>query len=461
MSCRGSQTMKKLPSGPKTPKLLQQLHWVADPVGYMEAAAREYGDIFSMEGFGKSRVFVSNKTALQQIFTLDTKQFTAPGEFNNVVRPLLGDNSVLMLSGRSHQRQRQLLMPPFHGDRMGDYGQLICDITASLMSQIPAGQPFRAHTAMQDISVQVIIKAVFGVYKGERYQLLKQRLSSMLDFFGSPLAFNFFSFPWLQRDLGAWSPWGKFIRQRQLVDEILYREITERRSSPDKKGTDILSLLMDARDEAGELMSDRELRDELMTLLFAGHETTASAMAWALYWVHYLPAVGEKLLAELDTLEENPSPMSIFKLPYLTAVCNETLRIYPVAMFTLERMVQAPVELLGYSLSPGVVVNGCIYLLHQREDIYPEPKHFQPERFLDRKFSPYEFMPFGAGARRCIGSALAMYEMKLVLATILLNYKLSLFDNRPVKPQRRGVFLAPAGGVKMVMKGRRDRLLAN
>lgn len=214
---------------------------------------------------------------------------------------------------------------------------------------------------------------------------------------------------------------------------------------------------MSARDEEGKPMSDRELRDELMTLMFAGHETTATAVAWALYWVHHLPDVREQLLQELDTLGDSPDPTSIFRLPYLSAVCNETLRIYPVAMLTFPRVVQEPVELLRHYLEPGTVVVGCIYLTHQREDLYPEPKQFKPERFLNRQFSPYEFMPFGGGARRCIGEALAQVEMKLVLATILSRYQLALADKQPVRPQRRGVTLAPASGVEMVVTGRRER----
>ena len=448
----------KYPDGPKTPKLLQQLHWVADPVGYMEAAARDGGDIFNTSILGKPRLFVSNPQALQQILTNDTKQFTAPGEFNYLLGPILGDNSVIMLSGRSHRRQRKLLMPPFHGERMLSYGKLICNLALKVISQLSEDKPFSARTAMQEISLKVILQAVFGVTQGERYELIERGLSTILELFGSPLTSGLLFFPRLQKDFGPWSPWGYFCRQQQQLDELLYAEIRERRQEPDPNRTDILSLLIAARDEAGQPMTDVELRDELITLLNAGHETTATAMAWALYWIHYLPEVGKKLLAELDTLEENPSPMSIVKLPYLTAVCNETLRIYPVAMVTFVRVVQEDgVELLGYSLPPGTAVNGCIYLTHHREDLYPNPKQFQPERFLERQYSPYEFMPFGAGARRCIGAALAMYEMKLVLATILLNYKLKLVERREVKAQRRGINLAPYGGVKMVMLGRRDR----
>lgn len=183
-------------------------------------------------------------------------------------------------------------------------------------------------------------------------------------------------------------------------------------------------------------------------------KTTASAMAWSLYWVHHQPEVKEKLLEELDSLGESPDPMSISQLPYLTAVCQETLRIYPVGMLTFPREVKEPAELMGYELEPGTVLVGCIYLIHHREDLYPDSKQFKPERFLEHQFSPYEFIPFGGGNRRCVGAALAMLEMKLVLATILSNNHLTLADSKPVKPQRRGVTLAP-GEVKMVKTGTR------
>ncbi len=303
--------------------------------------------------------------------------------------------------------------------------------------------------------MQIILEAVFGLHEGERLQQVRQLICSWLDVFQSPLTSAFLYFPSLQRDLGPWSPWGYFLRIQQQINELLYTEIDERREQPDPSRTDILSLLMSARDEAGQPMTNQELRDELMTLLFAGHETTATALSWALYWIHQKPEVRNQLLAELDRLGERPDPMSIIKLPYLEAVCNETLRIYPVAILTFARVTKSPIELMDYDLKPGTVLYGCIYLTHQREDLYPEPKQFKPERFLEREFSPYEFMPFGGGARRCIGEALAQFEMKLVLAKIISRYQLALVDKRLVRPQRRGVTLAPAGGVKMVMKGRR------
>jgi unspecific monooxygenase len=443
----------------KTPAFIQRFQWVADPVGYMETAVKEYPDIFTAKiiGFDGTLIFVNHPQALQEILTNDRKKFAAPGNVNELLQPLLGDYSIVMLEGDRHKKRRQLVMPSFHGERMRNYGELIRNITEKAFSKFPKNQPFLARTAMQEISLQVILEAVFGLHEGERCEQLKRGLAAMLDLFRSPLTSSFLFFPWLQKDLGAWSPWGKFVRDRAAIDKIIYTEIAERHSSPDPNRVDILSLLMSARDEQGNPMTDQELRDELMTMLLAGYETTATAMAWALYWIHYKPEVRNKILQELDTLGDSPDPMSIFRLPYLTAVCNETLRIYPVFMLTFPRVVRESVELLGHKLEPGTNIVGCMYLIHQREDLYPQPKEFKPERFLERQFSPYEFIPFGAGARRCIGDALASFEMKLVLATILSRYQLALADNQPEIPQRRGVTLAPSRGVKMVITGQRVR----
>ncbi len=243
------------------------------------------------------------------------------------------------------------------------------------------------------------------------------------------------------------------MRQRKAIDKAIYEEIEQRKAHPDGSRQDILSLLMSATDGAGNYLNVSELRDELITLMLAGHETTATAMSWALYWIHHLPEVKRKLVAELDSLEDSSDYMAIAKLPYLYAVCQETLRIYPVGMLTFTRVVQEATEVLGYEFKPGQIVAGCIYLVHRREDIYPEPKQFKPERFLERQFSPYEFIPFGAGSRRCIGEALAQFELKLAIATIIKNYDLALADHKPEFPQRRGITLAPAKGVKMVLKG--------
>ncbi|MGL5035388.1 MAG: cytochrome P450, partial [Microcystaceae cyanobacterium] len=336
-----------------------------------------------------------------------------------------------------------------------NYGQLIQEITDQVMAQQSIGQTFTAREATQAISLQVIFKTVFGFSDGGKYDRLKELLAGISDVFKSPFTSAFLFFPKLQKDLGPWSPWGKFIRRRRELDQLLYQEIRDRRANPDPHRNDILSLLMDSKDEQGEGMTAEELRDELMALLFAGNETTATAMAWTLYWLHRQPELKTKLLAELDALGDRPEAMDIMRLPYLNALCNETLRIYPVAMLTFPRRVEETVVMLGHTLEPGTMVMGCMYQTHQREDLYPDHHLFNPDRFLEKTYSPYEFLPFGGGVRRCLGEALAQFEMKTAIATIMQHYNLELADQKPETPQRRGVTLAPANGVKLIMQGQR------
>jgi cytochrome P450 len=303
---------------------------------------------------------------------------------------------------------------------------------------------------MQEISLRVILRVVFGLDEGQRLEELRQLLTSVLEFSSSPFMSTALFFSFLRTDFGAWSPWGRFLRLRQKIDELILAQIRERRHESNQNRQDILSLLISARDIDGHSMSDEELRDELMTMLVAGHETTASALIWALYWIDCLPEVREKLLRELDTLGDRPDPNTIAKLPYLTAVCQETLRIYPIAMTAFPRIVKSPIEIGGYKLPAGTVIIPSIYLAHHREEVYPQPKQFKPERFLERQFSTYEYLPFGGGNRRCIGMAFAQYEMKIVLATILSRFQVSLVGKHPVRPVRRGLTIATPAGMQMI-----------
>ncbi|MGD1805558.1 cytochrome P450 [Dapis sp. BLCC M126] len=439
--------------GSNTLPLFERLKLIFAPLNTLESYAKKYGDIFTMITAVGEVVCVSSPKVLQEILTKDNKEYESPG--SKVLQPLFGEYSMLSLEGDRHRRERKLLMPPFHGDRMRNYGELICNITKEAASNLTVSQTFIARKLMQEITMQVILQAVFGLYDSPRLSQIRLMLTDFIELTASPLRASLLFFPWLQKDLGSWSPWGKYQRQQQKLNELLYTEIATRRSQLDPNRTDILTLMLLARDEEGQGMTDQEIRDELITMLVAGHETTATALAWAVYWVHKQPEVYQKLMEELETLETDADPMTIFRLPYLTAVCQETLRIYPVAILTFPRRTKQPVELEGYQLEAGKMIQGSIYLTHHREDLYPEPKKFKPERFLERQFSPYEYLPFGGGSRRCLGMALANFEMRLVLATLLSNFEMELAENRPVKPQRRGLTLGPAGGIKMVMKGKR------
>lgn len=442
----------KLPLGPRKSSFLNlwTINWIFRPLELLETYAQRYGDPFSIGGDDKLplSVYFSHPEAIRQIFTAEPQLFVSGGR-NRPLLPVVGENSLILLDGERHQRQRRLLSPPLHGDRMRTYGQLICDITEEVISQWTIGEPFCIRSSMQEISLRVILSAVFGLHSGQREEQLRQLLSSLLDTIGSPVSSSLLFFTSLQKDLGTWSPWGRFVQKKQQIDQLIYAEIGQRREQALGCGTDILTLLMSARDEAGKPLTDVELRDELLTLLFAGHETTASALVWALYWIDQLPEVRDRLIQELDEAPEK-DPNVISRLPYLSAVVSETLRIYPIAMISFARVLRSPFEVMGYQFAPGTSLIPVIYLTHRREDIYPEPGRFKPERFLERQFSPYEYLPFGGGSRRCIGAAFAQLEMKLVLATIVSRFRLRLCDQKQVKPVRRGVTVAPPSNMRMV-----------
>lgn len=450
-------TTPQLPPGPTDNPWVQTFQWLKNPLTFMENCRQKYGDIFTVNvgPVFKPQVFISDPSAIQAIFATDPKLLDS-GAAAGISSPMIGERSLLTLAGDPHRKQRRLLTPPLHGERMQAYGELICEITQAATQRWETGTAFTARPLMQHISFQVILKAVFGLEEGARSQQLQARLLDQLNPKQPLVQGLLFLFPFLRKDWGAWSPWGQFMRRLQAIDELIYAEIQERRSHPDPNRNDILSLMMAAKDEDGEAMSDVELRDELMTLLIAGHETTATTLSWALYWIHYLPEVREKLLAELDALGEQPDLSAIARLPYLNAVCQETLRIYPVAMLALNRLVKEPLDIAGYHFEPGILLVPCVYLTHHREDLYPDPQQFRPERFLERSFTPAEYLPFGGGNRRCIGMAFALYEMKLVLATLLSRWQLALADNEPIQAVRVGALLRPETAVNLIVQGERS-----
>lgn len=445
----------------KTPKFLQAVQWILDPIGYMKTNFSRYGDIFEASIILNSPgpIFLINEPkAIQYLLTHDTgKELSSPGELNKLLETLLGRQNVILMSGQQHRNRRQLIMPPFHGEHLNAYGQIIQQVTQDVVAEWTPGEILDVRSVMQKITMRVILQVVFGLNKGERYEALERLLSARLNMTATPLASVILFFPWMQKDAGAWSPGRQIRRLSAEIDALLFAEIEERRANSRVSRIDVLSLLLEAKDEQGDGLSNQDLRDELMTLLTAGHETTATALTWAMYWVHSNSDVKQKLLAELDCTSDSHNAAQLLRLPFLTAVCHETLRIHPVAMLTFTRRVEEPLEISGNRFTPGMLLVGCIYLLHQREDLYPEPQQFRPERFLERQFSPYEFMPFGGGVRRCIGSALAQYEMKIVLGTILNQIDVVLTNTHPVRPARRGVTLGQGTPVLIKKVGARSR----
>mgnify|MGYP000849610670 CR=1 FL=1 len=438
---------RTLPPGPPI-KLLQTYLYLRDPYAYLRNTRDKYGDPFTADVVNGTVVLTGTPAGAQQIYGADPDTYLPFGA--DAMRPLIGDNSILMLSGPRHRRERKLLMPSFHGDRMRAYGETIRRSALAAAERWPKGQVFPFQESSQWISLDVIIRAVFGVDDDARVETYR---AAILEFVAAAVPSILF-FPFLQRPFLGRGPWVRLQKARQHGDFLISAELAARRSRPEEAGEDILSLMMRARHEDGTAMTDAEIRDELVTLLFAGHETTGIALAWAMYWILRDRQVLGRLLAELDAAGERPEPEAIARLPYLDAVVLETLRLYPIAPDG-PRTLARPLELCGYTLPPGTCVAVAHALLHSDPAIYPEPERFKPERFLERKYGPFEFTPFGGGHRRCLGAAFATYEAKLVLATLLRNFRLELAEPGEVKPGRRNVVLGPATGTRVRFVGPR------
>lgn len=441
----------RIPQSSKAPNWVQKFSFAFQPVQYLDHALSQNLDLFSapIMGNNKNVLLVSHPNIFQKIFVNETKEFYSPSNAN--LRPLMGNYSLFALEELPHQKQRKLLLPPFHRERIYLYGKSIQNLTKKCLQDIHIASKFQARVLMQSISLEVILKTVFGLNQEEKFDYLKQLIVQLMDLFESPLTSASLYFTFLQKEWLGLSPWNRFVKIKQKINFFIEQEIEARRQQLDSNSQDILSLLLSVRDSENQPMTNEELRDQLITLLFAGHETTATAIAWGLYWIHRQPEIKNNLLQELASLGYSATPTELYNLPYLTAICQESLRIYPVGILTMPRQVKKPVKLLNFEVEKDTIIYGSIYSLHHREDLYPEPNKFRPERFLERKFTPYEFIPFGGGDRRCIGENLALWEMKIVLATIMQNAELSLANQLPEIPQRRGVTLAPKSGVEMIL----------
>jgi cytochrome P450 family 135 len=429
-----------LPPGPRTPRPLQTARWIARPAAFLEEAARRYGDMFTLQIANEGTwVFTSNPEAVKQVFTGDPRLLHA-GEANIVLLPVLGSHSVLLLDEDAHMAQRKLMLPSFHGERMRGYEQTMAEVAAREIERWPAGQPVPAWPTMQAITLEVILRTVFGVRDVPRLRRLGEALRLGLAFSSEPLRMAMLAVlgPRRAAELG-------WVRNRLApTDELIYEEIRARRDAPDlAERADVLSLLLQARHDDGSEMSDEELRDELMTLLLAGHETSATALAWALDALTHHPAALGRLRDEIDAGQD----------AYLDAVVKEVLRLRPVLALVLRRLVE-PMEIGGRLLPAGVNIAPCIYLLHRRPDVYDEPRAFRPERFLEKPPGTYTWIPFGGGVRRCLGASFAQFEMKVVLRELVAR-----LDIRAARPEaerrvRRAIVFAPSRGGEIVVERR-------
>ena len=405
----------------------------------MEDAQRRYGDMFTLRIANEGTwVFISHPHAVKQVFTGDPRLLHA-GEANIVLLPVLGGHSVLLLDDDAHMAHRKLMLPPFHGERMRGYEQTMGEVAAREIERWPAGEPLAAWPTMQTITLEVIMRTVFGVQESGRLERLGDVLRNLLAFAARPARMAFLAVfgPRRVAELGL---------VRSVVepaDELIYEEIRARRDAPDlAERDDVLSLLLQARHDDGTPMSDLELRDELMTLLVAGHETSATALAWALDALTHHPHTLARLRDEVDSGDET----------YLDAVIKETLRLRPVIALVLRRLVE-PMEIGGRTLPTGVNVAPCVYLLHRRADVYDDPRAFRPERFLNKPPGTYTWIPFGGGVRRCLGASFAQFEMKVVLRELVSRLDVGAARPEPERRVRRAIVFAPARGGEIVVKG--------
>ena len=426
----------------RMPKALQTLGFLARELPLTARAQRELGDVFSISVSGlPPLVIVADPALAKEIFTSDASDLRA-GEGNSVLLPLVGASSVLLLDEAAHMRQRKLMLPPLHGDRMRIYGEVMREITDDEIDSWPLNQPFSMHQSTQAITLRVILRTVFGVEDGAQMADLERLLPKLVD-----LGQWVTMIPALQRGGGSASPWGRFLQAREQVDAILFDEIERRRLDSDATAerSDVLSLLMQARDEDGEPMTDLELRDELVTMLVAGHETTATTLAWTFERLVRHPEALERLQTEVALGEQSD---------YSDAVIKETLRVRPVLNYAMRRLA-SPTRVGAYDLPAGWQIAVSLVLVGLREDLYPEPLAWSPERFLDRTPDTYGWIPFGGGVRRCLGAAFAHYEMTTVLRRIIERCDLRAAEPASEVRKRRAITFVPARGAQVIVEQRR------
>jgi len=463
-----------LPAGPQTRLIANMVRWVRTPLPWLDELHATYGNVFTMHlpRLKIPVVIFADPAAVRDLWTGDPNVLHA-GEANAILRSVLGKDSLLVLDGERHLRERRLMLPPFHGDRMRAYGEAMRDVTIREIERWPVGKAFPVHTSTQTITLEVIMRTVFGV-GGPKMEGPEFTSGPGIDPRLAPLRDALVKFTTLgtsrlgtamllltppermeqmmllsTRGLGKLLPWGPIVRAKAETDRLVLELIAARRREGTTGRDDILSMLLEARDEHGQPMTDDQLRDEMLTLLVAGHETTATTLAWTLHHLLEHP----EWLARVRAEAREVGPTELDKLVLLDAAIKETLRLTPIIPM-VGRVLSEPTTIGGIDLPRGAVALACIYLVHRRADLWPEPLRFDPGRFVGKKVDPTTYFPFGGGARRCLGMAFANYEMKIVLATILARADLAAAPGKRIKLVRRGITFAPSGGMPIVMTKR-------
>ena len=430
---------RRLPPTPPLPRPIQTAIWSRQARRMLFACQDRYGDTFRIRiAYEGDWVLLADPAAIKQVFTGDPKVFHA-GEGNEILAPLLGRNSLLVLDEKRHMSQRRLLLPPFHGERMQAYGETMAEIAEREIAAWPAGETFELRPRMQAMTLDIILRTVFGVGEAEAAKLadLREALREFLDMTTNPR----FLLPMLAVGPNRLRRFAAFRRRIERVDALIYREIAERRRAEDvAERDDVLSMMIGATHEDGSPMSDEEMRDELLTLLVAGHETTATSLAWAVERLSRHPDKLDRLRAEAEAGGEE----------YLTATIQETLRLRPVISIVLRKLTE-PVQIAGYDLPAGVSVAPCVYLAHRNPEVYPEPEAFRPERFLETPPGTYTWIPFGGGVRRCLGASFAQFEMTVVLRELVRRWQIRPADPRPERIFRRAITETPRHNARVVL----------
>jgi cytochrome P450 len=425
--------------GPRLPPAAQTAEWLARPGPFLLRCHAEHGDTFRLRlaRIGTLAV-VSDPETLKRVFAAPPEVLSA-ARANAELEPVLGSRSTLLLDGDEHLRQRRLTLPHLHGRRLAGYADLMDEIAGDHVQTWPVGEPVALLPRLQAVALEVILRVVFGITDPARLTPLRAAVREMITASLSPWVM----IPWLQRDAGARSPWGRLMRSLADLDALIHSEIDARRADPALgERTDIFSLLAAAEDDAGRPLSQQELRDELVTLLVAGYETTATGLAWSFELLSRHPEARARAVAEARDGEG----------VYIEAVVREALRLRPPFPL-VGRTALEPYEIAGVEVPPGTIVGPCIYLAHRRAQAFDEPDAFRPERFLDHRPETYSWLPFGGGVRRCVGASFATLEMEVVLRAALARVEpLPARAGRPERTQRRAFVLAPARGARVVLR---------
>ncbi len=437
-----------LPPGPSYPAAIQMIGFWSRPLAYLEQCRARYGKRFTIRfPLAPSFVMLSEPEQIKQVFTAPP-DVLRPGEGAKVLQPIVGDNSVILLDGGAHMEQRKLMLPAFHGERMERLTGLIERVAEAEVASWNGASELELHPRMQRLTMEIILRAVFGLDPGERLDAMRERLSRLAAYGDKPITLLGQPPEWLEPTLNRFGPVAGFVDLREEIDALMFELIAERRAEPGDRD-DVLAMLLEARHEDGSPMSEQELRDELLTLLIAGHETTATTLAWAFERLVREPAVLGRLVDEIDADDGDE---------YLTATIRETLRRRPVLPNNAPRLVAQPIEVGGWHYEPGVCLVPNAYLVHHDPDVYPDPYAFRPERFLDQKPGTYSWIPFGGGRRRCLGASFATLEMQIVLRAVLGAYDLRPVAQRAEPARRRNITVRPAGGSTVGVATREARV---